>query len=218
MDVWAITVAVLRRWYVFLPLLTLTVIAALWVGSRATEQSVATATVVLVPGSESSDVENPYGGIGETAQVLEIVLGSRVAHEALEEKGLSSDYLVDTRSQSRILDLSVTAATPEISLATAKEVLAMAREELSARQEEVGIPEAARVGVEVLRAPAVTDVVADGKLRNMAVVGILGGAASLVVAVLFDDLVGLVVRRRRGSRHRGDGSPPDQAAEADGLG
>ena len=219
MDVWAITVAVVRRWYVFLPLLALTVLAALWVGGRATEESVVTATVVLVPGSESSEIENPYGGIGETAQVLEIVLGSRVAHEALEEKGLSPDYAVNARSQSRIMDLSITGSTSEVSLATADELLAMARKELSDRQEEVGIPEAAQIGVEVLRVPAVTDVVADGKLRNMAVVGIAGGALSLVVAVIFDDLVGLARRWRGSSRHSAQAtSDPERSTETDGAG
>lgn len=218
MDVWAMTVAVLRRWYVFLPLLAMTVLAALWAGGRVTEESVVTATVVLVPGAESSEIENPYGGIGETAQVLEIVLDSRVAHEGLEAQGLSPDYVVDARSQSRIMDLSVTAPAPEVSLATAEELLAMARKELSVRQEEVGIPEAAQVGVEVLRAPAVTDVVADGRLRNMAVVGILGGALSLVAAVLLDDVVGLARRWRAGSRHADNGADRGRLTEADGVG
>src|SRR5699024_7189888 len=43
----------------------------------------------------------------------------------------------------------------------------------------------------------VIDVVYDGKLRVQAIIGILGASIALVVAVLFDDIVGLARRRRK---------------------
>lgn len=207
MDVWAITMAALRRWYVFLPLLALTVGAALWVGSRAPEHYQVSSTVVLVPGAETTEIENPYGGISETAHVLEIVLDASGVRELIEERGLSADYVVDSRSQSRIVDLVVTGDTADLSLGTTDALLDLMGQELVARQEAVGIPEDAQVVVQVLQEPTVTDVIADGRLRNMAVVGIVGAALSLLIAVLFDDILGLARRwRRRPAR----GGPPGE--------
>lgn len=205
MDVWAITLAALRRWYVFLPLLAMTVLAALWVGSRAPEHYQSTSTVVLVPGAETTEIDNPYGGISETANVLEIVLGSTATRDDIEARGLSPDYVIDTRSQSRIVDLVVTGDTEELSLGTMDALIDLMGQELVTRQSAVGIPEDAQLVVQILQEPAITEVVADGQLRNMAVVGIIGAALSLLAAVLFDDLLGL--GRRWVSRRRQRGSP-----------
>lgn len=218
MDVWAITLAALRRWYVFLPLLALTVLVALWVGSRAAEHYESSSTVVLVPGAETTEIQNPYGGIGETAHVLEIVLGAAPTRDALDERGLSTDYIVDTRSQSRILDLVVTGDSEEISLGTTHALIDLMGQELVDRQDAVQIPEDAQLGIQVLQEPTITDVVMDGRLRNMAIIGIVGAALSLLAAVLFDDIVGIGRRWRRRRRPRdgtsGSKQPPGEVDDA----
>lgn len=207
MDVWAITVAVLRRWYVFFPLLALTLIAAWWVGSRAPEQHEVTATVVLVPGTTVSEIENPYGGIGDTAQVLEIVMGAPGVRDSMLDQGLSADYLVDARSDSRIMQMVVTADTAQRAEGTALALIEGTGQELQTRQAEVGIPESAQIGLQVLQPPTVTGVAADGALRNMAVVGVGGAALSLLAAVLFDDIRGLLRRARRSASEPVDAEP-----------
>src|SRR5699024_8631264 len=74
------------------------------------------------------------------------------------------------------------------------------------------------IGLQILQTPSVSDVVTDGKMRNMAIVGIVGAALSLLVAVLFDDIVGLLRRwgRRRRERRVGtDEASEGSASEAD---
>lgn len=218
MDVWAITLAALRRWYVFLPLLALTALVALWVGSRAAEHYRSTSTIVLVPGAETTEIQNPYGGIGETANVLEIVLGASPTRDEIDERGLSTDYIVDTRSQSRILDLVVTADSEEVSLDTTHALIDLMGQELVDRQDAVQIPEDAQLGIQVLQEPTITEVVTDGRLRNMAIIGIVGAALSLLAAVLFDDIVGIGRRWRRRRRPRdgtsGSKQPPGEVDDA----
>ena len=111
---------------------------------------------------------------------------------------------------------SVTSDTPEIALATGDAVIALGREELDARQSEVGIPSVSQIGLDVLQSPEVGDVVLDGKMRNMAIVGLLGAGLSLIAAVLFDDIVGLFRRWRSRRRDRRAAGPQRRSAKRAG--
>lgn len=200
MDVWRITVAVLRRWYVFLPLLVVSGLSAYAVGEGVQPEYEATATAILVPGTEESETDNPYGNIESTSNVLSIVLDSPRVRDAIEAQGMNPDFEIETRSRSSIIDVTVLSDTQSESIATTAEVLEVAQRELSQRQDAAGLPTDTQIGMEVLRAPALTEVVTDGKMRNMAIVGVVGAALSLLIAILFDDLVGIVKRwmhRRR---------------------
>lgn len=203
MDVWRITVAALRRWYILLPLLALTGLATFAVGDGVRPQYQVTATVMLVPGTTQTEIANPYSISEQTTTAISIVLNNSESRGQIAERGLNSEYETTARARTTILDFSVLAATPEVGLETGQAVFDLAQQELAERQGAVGIPTSAQVGVQILQPPAVSDVVEEGKLRNMAIVGILGAAISLLVAVLFDDLVGLIrraIRRRRERR------------------
>lgn len=223
MDVWQITVAALRRWYILLPLLALTAFAALRVGEGVHPQYEASATAIIVPGPVASEIESPYGNRNETTQVIAIVLGATEARDAIAAQGLNPDYSVQVASRSNVLDVNVLSDSESVSLATGDAVLERARQELVQRQDEAGIPANAQYGLQVLQPPTITDVVAEGKLRNMAVVGIVGAAFALLVAVLFDDLMGLGKRwlRRMRARRAADrttgvvASLPDEPGETE---
>lgn len=202
MDVWQITVAALRRWYVLLPLLVLTAFGALRVGEGVHPQYEANATTILVPGPAASEFDSPYGGRTDTNQVLSIVLTSAASRESIEAQGLSPDYEVRIRDRSSFLGVTVLADSPEESLETAEAVIELGRQELKQRQDDVGMPTAAQYEIQVLEPPAISEVVEEGKMRNMAIVGILGAALSLLIAVLFDDLMGLLRRALRRRRDR----------------
>lgn len=205
MDVWRMTVALLRRWYVFLPLLVVTGATVFMVGEGINPEYEVTTTVVLVPGVQPSEFENPYGTIDQTNVVLAVVLDAAGTRQKIADQGLDAEYEVVPRDRSRIMDLTVRNEASEVALATSEAVLAVAREELVERQGAVDIPPPAQIGLQVLQPPAVSDVVMAGKVRSMAVVGLVGGALSVLVTVLFDDLVGLVKRGLRRGRLRGKG-------------
>lgn len=202
MDVWRITVAALRRWYILLPLLALTGYATLMVGDGVRPQYEVTATAILVPGAVQSEIVNPYGSMDETNTAIAIVLGNAQSRERIAELGLSTDYEVAPRSRSAIMDFSVISDTPEIGVQTGQAVFELAQQELVESQSAVDIPSRAQIGVQVLQAPSVSDVVTEGKVRNMAIVGIIGAALSLLIAVLFDDIIGLMRRWVRSRRQR----------------
>lgn len=214
MDVWRITVAVLRRWYVFLPLLALTALAVMGVNRGIEPQYEVVATAVLVPGRVDSETENPYGTMNSTNEVLSIVLNNSTSRAEIEQQGLDPTYELSARSSSRIMDVSVVSDSPEVGTATAEAVLEMVRSEIATRQEAAGITEDAQIGIQVLQAPSVVDEVSQGRTRAMAIVGVVGAAASVLVTVLLDDIVGLL-RRLRGSwrRPRTDGTHDDTGQE-----
>lgn len=195
MDVWQIVVATLRRWYVFLPLLALTVFVTLRVGQGINPQYEVTATTVLVSAPESPRYDNPYGTLDETNQVLEIVLDDSATREQIGAAGLDPEYVVNARSRSRITEIVVVSATAQLALATGEAVIERGQQELAERQSAADIPSTAQVQLQVLQAPSVSDTVTQGKRRSMAITFILGGATSALVAVLVDDLVGFLRRR-----------------------
>lgn len=202
MDVWRITVASLRRWYILLPLLALTGLAAFAVGDGVRPQYQVTATAMLVPGTTQSEIANPYSISEQTTTALSIVLNNSESRGQIAERGLGSEYETTARPRTTILDFSVLGATPEVGLETGQAVFELAQQELAERQGAAGVPTSAQVSVQILQPPTVSEVVEEGKLRNMAIVGILGAAVSLLVAVLFDDLVGLIRRSARRRRER----------------
>lgn len=224
MDVWRITLAALRRWYVLLPLLALTGVIAVTMGNRVAPEYEGRAAGMLTPARAETEVANPYGSVTGANEALGIVLNSNEVRGAVAEQGLPAGYEVGAAARSTILQLTTRAATPEEATATAQAVLDLAVQELSARQTEAGLPPQGQITLSVLESPSVTSVVDTGAVRAQAVVVVLGGALSLLVAVLFDDIVGLWRRARgkgpRQKRARNEasaGRDADDAAPSDAV-
>src|SRR5690606_25498908 len=104
MDVWRITVAALRRWYVLVPLLALTVVLALAAGRGVKEEYEVTGATMLVPGRSISDVPNPYGGPSDANNAVSIVLNSPEARRSIAEQGLIETYEVSPQSRSTVMN------------------------------------------------------------------------------------------------------------------
>lgn len=209
MDVWRITVAALRRWYVLLPLLIVTGVAVIAAGNGVAPEYEARASAMIMPERAEGRVPNPYGGIDAANGAIGIVLNSVESRRAIQEQGLAADYEVGAQSRSSIFQLAVRADSPEVAEQTGVAVIELARQELITRQTDAGLPEAAQYSLSVLEPPAVISVVQTGKSRVQAVVGVLGAGLSLLVAVLFDDIVGLIRRFRAKRADRPDDRADD---------
>ena len=204
MDVWRITLAALRRWYILLPLLALTGWGAWVAGNGIQPEYEVQATVMLTPGTTATEVPNPYGGLDEANQAVGIVLNSTESRAQIAAQGLSTEYEVIPESRSTIMRFTVRADDPENAVATGAALIDMVETELSARQSAVQLPDSSQFGIDVLAPPSVLETVYDGKLRVQAIIAILGASIALVVAVLFDDIVGLLRRRGRRRQARAD--------------
>lgn len=200
MDFWAITVAVVRRWFVVLPILILAGVGAYFLGESVEPEYEIRATWILVPGSAVTDpdtvVPNPYGNISGAAVAVENVLNSPQIEQQVAALGLATPFDVTTQSRTTIMTFSVRSDSPEAGIGTADEVLEVAREELATRQTGAGVRTQYQFSLAVLAPPAVVDVIDEGRLRVQAIVVGGGAIAALVMAVLVDELI-LRVRRRR---------------------
>lgn len=209
MDVWRITVAALRRWYGLLPLLIVTGVAVIAAGNGVAPEYEARASAMIMPERAEGRVPNPYGGIDAANSAVGIVLNSIESHQSIQERGLAATYEVGTQPRSAIFQISIRADSPEVAEQAGVAVIELARQELATRQTDAGLPEAAQYSLSVLEPPAVISVVQTGKSRVQAVVGVLGAGLSLLVAVLFDDIVGLIRRFRAKRADRPDDRADD---------
>ncbi|MGN0065008.1 MAG: hypothetical protein ACI379_12270 [Nocardioides sp.] len=203
MDVWRITVAALRRWYILLPLLGVTVALVLAAGRGGQPEYEVTGASMVVPGRIYDEVPNPYGGPSDATNAVAIVLNSPAARQQIADEGLIPTYEVSPESRSTIIRFQVRGESEQQAIETGTAVFRMAAVELQERQSAAGIRLAAQYSIDVLQQPSVSAAVTDGKLRNMAIVGVLGAGLSLVVAVFFDDVIGLLRLRRRRKQEKG---------------
>lgn len=185
--------AVVRRWYVFLPLTALTVLLALRVGDGVHPQYEASATAILTSGAGVAG-NRPYGDVVETNQVLAILLQRGESRDAIEQRGLEPRFSIVVRDNSNLLNVEVTAGSREEGVATSAAVLEMARAELARRQTAAGVQTEEQMGLQTIQAPSAQGAV-DGSGRNVLMVGIAGLLVSWVVTRLVDDLL---LRARRG--------------------
>ncbi len=74
MDVWGITLATLRRWYILLPVLAVAGLLALALGRSASPEYQATGTMMLTPPRSSSPIANPFVNAQSASEALTIIL------------------------------------------------------------------------------------------------------------------------------------------------
>lgn len=196
MDVWGITLATLRRWYVLLPILMVAAVMALAAGRNANPQYEATGTIMLTPPRTSSPIANPLVNAQSASDALAIVLNGPETKAQLEEHGLQGQVTISSASRSSIMMMRSTAGDPDTAVRLISVVVEIASEELVDRQAVAGIAPESFIGVQVLSAPAVSGVANDTALRVQAVILGVGAVGGVTLAVLFDDVVGMVRRYR----------------------
>lgn len=212
MDVWGLTVAAMRRWYVLIPLLVVSLAFAYVIGSGSDSQSeheVDGAVVLLAPPSVPVPTgANPYAG-SSAAQLLTIQATSSATREAFREEGLSDDYRIFYESRSPVISLTVSAGSEQLALDTGEGVVAYLRTTLADSQEELGVDEPDRVTLGVVDAPDVVNPVEAGAMRLTAVIGVLGIVLSFAIAVFVD----AVFTRRKSRTLAGTTDAPQSDSE-----
>jgi capsular polysaccharide biosynthesis protein len=199
MDIWRILSAIIRRWYLIIPLLVATVAAAVTIGDWIKPEYQTSAIISIVPGKapvqpKAAQLANPYLAPDYTTGVLQYVLSSSSVRQDLLAAGFAGSYVVKAIPRSSFIGIDVTTSDPELAIATERGVIARARLILAKRQSaiEAGTN---RVSIDVLDNGENVSASTRGQLQALAAVLAVGGIVSVVVTVLIDDL--LILRRRR---------------------
>ncbi|GEM_PF-4472530 len=204
MDALEILQILVRRWWVVLPVMALTVGGAFSVGqSQPPEYQREMAMLVLGPAEaptvdgEPGSVSNPYRGVGldTTAQALAIVGQSAPARQAAREAGVATTYGVSFTRNSPIIKIKATGDAPDAVISTLTFVSGFLSAELEKRQGATGTSPENLVTLDVLDPPDGPMITESGAVRAQVAVG----AAGLLLAVLLAVILDRVLRARRRS-------------------
>lgn len=169
-----------RRWYVLLPLLALTATLTHWVGQGVSPRYEVTATAVVQAGQLAYSGQHPYGSVPHTNQVLAVVLDAQETREELAARGFDPTYEVTARERRNYFQVELHSRTAQMGLETVAAVLEVARQAILQRQELAGTPEEYWYDVQVLQPPSIS-AAAPWRIRNMALVALLGVVISVMV-------------------------------------
>lgn len=202
MDVWRLLGAAVRRWYVFVAVAALAVLATMLAGSRVQPEFTSTSSLLLTPPAQVAP-GNPYKDLATAAQAVGIVLQGSSARGTMGRQGLSTDYDVKTGTRTPIMEIVVRASSASLAARTGGALIAMGRAELQGRQQRAGLSATFQVSMQVLEGP--NDVAVDnGQQKKVQVIVLgLGASVAFLLAVVFDDILLLLAQRRL----RRDGAP-----------
>lgn len=155
--------------------------------------------------------ENPYANSMFAYSVLREISASPAEQQAILEAGLEGSFEL-TMDEAPIARITASSPDPE----QVEEVYATAVERLSGqledRQDRIGIPAGERTRIQELTPPGPVEVEADGLLRPLVTVAGLGLVSALALALLVDNVMTSVGRRRSAPPEAEEGQP----VEADG--
>lgn len=205
MDIWRLLAAVIRRWYIIIPLLIATAVAAATAGRWVEPEYTTSAVIAIVPGKaptqdpgDAPTATNPYNAVSFSTGVLQYVLNSSGVRQELLTNGVAGSYQIKAVPRSSFLGIEATANDPEVAIATGRGVIEGARKVLRERQAAAGTPATAYASIEVLDDADSVAASGSGQLQAQAALLAVGGIISVILTVLTDDL--LLLRRRRHGR------------------
>lgn len=236
MDLWDLLKVAVRQWRVLVPLLVLTVGAAVLASGGIAPEYSAQGSIVLIgpsetpgepaqPAPEPGGVEtpavvpspvNPYlsfnSSLAVTAEVLSLRLTSAQTVVALADAGLATTFEVNLTPRSPILQVRATGDDPATVVATLDRLIEIAGAELELLQTTGGAPETQRAGVDVLSRSTAASADSSGAQRVRLLVLALGVAASVAIAYATE---GLLARKRLRSSHRARDDRDEQVGDDD---
>ncbi len=211
MDIWDLTKLVFRRWYVFLPLLVVSVALVLAAGVSVKPDYSATGHVQLIPPAangnaarEAGRVPNPWPDLGfpalGTAVNLNITQDERVLKD-LVDAGLTDSFTVTMAWNTSFFAIEAVGVTPEQAIGTVQRLMKLVSDEVTAQQSQFRVePQDMITTLALDRGDKVT-LVTSKRTRVLIVVAGVGLLVSVAGTIAFD-----AVLRRRHRRREFDAS------------
>lgn len=215
MELSAVWGALVRRWYLVILALGVTVAAVLMTMARVGPSYTAQGTLLLFPpvgtvrGGERVQ-GNPYlslDGLDPARDILIRAMTSSTSRQKLETShpGVGFDMYADTSVSGPIIVVDVTGSSEKDTIDALKALFDTVPRRLASLQSNLGIKRGQYITVQTLTIDRSAQVVTKGQVRA----GIVAGGGVLVGSLLCIGLLdGLVLSRRRGvRRERGRDAP-----------
>ena len=224
MDVFDALRVIARWWFVALPMLVLSLVAAIVLSSGIAPEYQAEGSVLFVgplvrestttPGE--TEAINPLleqpSALTTAAVISSLSMSSPQVATILADEGLSTDYEVGVESRTPILLLLVRADSRDLATATALRLAELVDDDVRLRQEAADVPLDQRVTTNVIGLSAVGGADYGGRNRIRLAVFILGAGTSFGLAFLLEGL-----RNRRAAAPGGSKSDDATAADDDAV-
>jgi capsular polysaccharide biosynthesis protein len=227
MDLWDVTKLIVRRWYVALPILLVTVIAALWTTSTVKPDYEATTNVTLLPPTVREETNtgkrqtvNPWDTESLTVATL-TYLNSKRLHDQMAADGYSQVWSADTDIRFRsLIIIKVTASGPEKAQESARKLQDLVTAEVERQQKAYNL----KPGEEITTIPFdngdnLETKTSKAKRALIVVIGI-----GMIITVAFTVGLDALLRWRAGRRNpkpntplQGGGTPPPAAPGPEGV-
>ncbi len=199
MDFWELLKVLARRWYVVVPVVLVSLVAAVLTSGRVDPTYQASGAVVLMaPSDRTLSSSNAFLALGlaTAAEALAIASQDERTRTLVKEAGGAPTYSVASTRRSPILMIRAEGETPEQAVDTVGLLVNVVTRQLTERQDAVVAPRSSRINLQKLNSELVAAPVYKGAQRvKILVIG--GGLALAALAALL--LEGLAVMRRRKS-------------------
>ena len=195
-DIFDVIKLVLRWWYVTLPLLVLTFVAAALVSERVQPEFTAQGSIILQgPGTDAGGdaaVTNPLlsqnGALPTTAYVTALAATTPQVATILAEEGLSTSYDVAAQDRMPIILLETRASSRESATNTLLRLVELIAEDVRLRQEVADVVADQRVTAEVIGVSASGGADYGGRTRLRIVIVLFGLLATIGSAFALEAL------------------------------
>lgn len=198
MDLLDLLKLMFRRWYVTVPVIVLTLGAALVLGASIQPEYKTEAAVLLVPPTTatapapnaSPQPGNPWLRVGENAmaQAVQIAVSAHDARTQVVAAGGDPSYEIGLVNRSSILTIEVTASTHASALATVTSVTKLIEDVVASKQAEYRPRAGEQITTEILD-PGLNIIQSRSNvLRAQIVVGAIGLLLATAAAVGYDAL------------------------------
>ena len=232
MDIVTAGRACLRRWYLFIPIIIIGVLASLHIANATKPTYEATGSFIVLnsatrpvtvkqttgrtpagKGSTSasatptptptSTVENPYSGNQDLLRgALQDVLNGSGFRQQVAAAGLKGSFSVAIAKKQPIFDVTADARHRAQAVALANGVLARANAALHSTQTAAGAPADSLLNTQVINKADGASDVTSGKSKRLVAGVVVTAAAAIALSIALDSLV-LAIRRRRSASDAG---------------
>ncbi len=209
MEPWESVRIILRRWYVVLLVLVVTVFAVGFARSGVAPLFEADASMIVLPSNRNIVTvddqpqvvySNSYLNLGSSlatmAQILRLTVMSDEVRSSMAAENLSADYEIVVQTRAPIFSFTVRASSAEVALASRDRLITVIQDELRTRQDQVEAPQTNRIITQVLSQSGQAQQRVGSKTRVTLAVGVAGIVAAIAAAFIYES-VWIETRRRR---------------------
>jgi len=226
-DFWDLTKLIVRRWYVALPTLLVSMAVVFLVGSSVRPDYSAIGYLLMIPPVDVAESpepgktpvarpQNPWAKLGPwalgNAAVVKVNQSSLRAE--LVGRNLSENVTISINEGSAMIVIEVVAQSPAQASGTVKAVVDRLRDTVAGEQEVFGVRPEDRYTTHTISDGSETSIESSKTTRVLIVAGGIGVLLTAAFTIGFDALM----RRRRGARGRPGGAPDAGASDRERAG